>query len=254
MEMIQKYKLLAFITLCKKSRTNSVCLYKNESLVKRSKEIGIGFNTFKKFKQICINNNLLREKDGCLIFVKMTEVLTFLNDGVVAEKNLIFNRFLLFFNYVKYDVVSFKNVYNQIRKSLVLKNYRQQEYHIKRNKSFKQDLRNGNSKAIRILIKKAKEAGLSTSDYLKSLPKFSERIVSGKYHISSIIGMSPSTGQRLLKELSLKEVHRMIQTKKLSNCQNNYELEALRNDFPGKAVHLTKKGSFLYLGSVISFR
>lgn len=254
MEMIQKYKLLAFITLCKKSRNNSVFLYQNESSVKRSKELGVSFNTFKKFKVICLENSLLKEVNGHLIFVKMLDILTFLNDGIICEKNLTFNRFVLFFNYITYDNISYKNIYNQIRKSLVLKNYKQQEYNIKRNKSFIKDLGHGNKKAIKVLIKQARSLGKSTAEYLKCLPKHKERIVSGKNHISKIIGMSPSTGQRLLKELSQKEVTRIVITKQLSNIVQGYDLDSLRALNPGKAVHLTKSGTFMYLGSIISLK
>jgi hypothetical protein len=254
MQQIQKYKILAFITLCKKSRNNSVLLYKNESIVNRCKELHIGFNTFKKFKQICLENSLLKEVNGHLIFVKMLDILTFLNDGIICEKNLTFNRFVLFFNYITYDNISYKNIYNQIRKSLVLKNYKQQEYNIKRNKSFIKDLGHGNKKAIKVLIKQARSLGKSTAEYLKCLPKHKERIVSGKNHISKIIGMSPSTGQRLLKELSQKEVTRIVITKQLSNIIQGYDLDSLRALNPGKAVHLTKSGTFMYLGSIISLK
>ena len=254
MDIVQKYKLLAFITLCKKKRNNSVFLYKNESMSIRCKELGIGFNNFKKFKQLCLDNSLLREVNGHLIFIKMLDILTFLNDGVVSEKNLTFNRFVLFFNYTTYNILTYKNIYNQIRKSLILKNYKQQEYNIKRNKSFMKDLGHGNKKAIKLLIKQARSVGKSTTEYLKCLPKHNQRIVSGKYHVSKIIGMSSSTGQRILKELSKKEVIRIVRTKHLSHNSQGYDLDSLRFLNPGKAVHLTKKGSFLFLGSIISLR
>lgn len=220
MDRISKYKLLSFITLCKKQRRNSVCLYKNESITKRVKDLGIGYNNFKKYKQICLDNNLLRvTSKGNLVFIKMKDILTFMNDGVVSEKNLLFNRFVLFFNYTTYEKLTFKNIYNQIRKSIVLKNYAQQQYNIDITQDliktyYNKDYRNTKApKAIfrtfKRISKNAAKVSKSSDDYMKSLSlKNKTYIVSGKYHVANLVGMSSSTGQRLLKDLSKKEIKR----------------------------------------------
>lgn len=228
MDIILKYKLLSFITLCKKQRRNSVCLYRNESISKRVKDLGIGYNNFKKYKQICLDNNLLKvTSKGNLVFIKMKDIMTFMNDGVVNEKNLTFNRFVLFFNYTTYEKLTFKNIYNQIRKSIVLKNYSQQQYKIDITQDliktyYNKDYRNtkapkANYRTFKRISKKAAEVSMSSNDYMKSLSlKNRDYIVSGKHHISRLIGMSSSTGQRILKELSKKEIKREVIKETLS--------------------------------------
>lgn len=255
MEKIEKYKLLSFITLCKKQRVNSVCLYKNESISLRAKELGIGFNNFKKYKQICLDNSLLRvTTKGSLVFINMKDIMTFMNDGVVNEKNLTFNRFVLFFNYTSYEKVTFKNIYNQIRKSIVLKNYTQQQFHINRNQLLLDSLSHRNTRAIKKVIKLASKANMSTEQYIKSLPNKNNTIVSGKYHVANLVGMSSSTGQRLLKELSKKEIKRTIIKELLSTSLNRVEYDYY-TDLYSTTTHMvipSNKCIYLYKGSTIT--
>ena len=255
MERIQKYKLLSFITLCKKQRRNSVCLYSNESITKRVKDLGIGYNNFKKYKQVCLDNNLLRvTSKGNLVFIKMRDIITFMNDGVFDTKNLTFNRFVKFFNYITYEKLSFKNIYEQIRKSIVLKNYAQQQYNINRNQLLLDSLSHCNTRAIKKVIKLASQASMTTEQYLKSLPNKNNTIVSGKYHVANLVGMSSSTGQRLLKNLSKKEIKRTIikevLSTKLNRAEYDYYTEMYSNtDY---MVIPSKEVLYLYKGSTIT--
>lgn len=255
MERIQKYKLLSFITLCKKERRNSVCLYKNESISNRAKTLGIGFNNFKRYKQLCLDNNLLRvTSKGNYVFVKMRDIITFMNDGVFNEKNLTFNRFVCFFNYTSYEKLTFKNIYNQIRKSIVLKNYAQQQYNINRNQLLLDSLSHRNTRAIKKVIKLASKANMSTEQYIKSLPNKNNTIVSGKYHVANLVGMSSSTGQRLLKDLSKKEIKRTIIKELLSTSLNRVEYDYY-NDLYSNTTHMVIPSNeciYLYKGSIIT--
>jgi hypothetical protein len=253
MDIVQKYKLLSFITLCKKSRRNSVLLYQNESISLRAKELGIGFNNYKKYKQLCLNNNLLRvTSKGNLVFIKMIDILTFLNDGVVSEKNLTFNRFVLFFNYIQYEKLTFKNIYVQIRKSIVLKNYKQQQYNIERTQLLLNCLDHRNTRAIKKVIKLAAKANMTTTEYIKSLSSKNYNIISGKYHISKLIGMSSSTGQRLLKELSKKEIKRTIIKELLSTELNRANYDYYTELYSDNIVVPIYNAIYLYKGSSIT--
>jgi len=75
-----KYRLLAFVTLCKLQKRNSIVLYKKQSKVARAKELGISYNLFKTLLKQCIDNNLVREtKNGHIVLIKLTTILEFLN-------------------------------------------------------------------------------------------------------------------------------------------------------------------------------
>jgi hypothetical protein len=253
MEKIEKYKLLSFITLCKKQRRNSVCLYKNESISKRVKDLGIGYNNFKKYKQICLDNNLLKvTSKGNLVFIKMKDVITFMNDGVVNEKNLTFNRFVLFFNYTDYEKLTFKNIYNQIRKSIILRNYKQQQFNIERTQLLLNCLDHRNTRAIKKVIKLAAKANMTTTEYIKSLSSKNNSIISGKYHVSKLVGMSSSTGQRILKELSKKEIKRTVIKELLSTELNRANYDYYTELYFNEMIIPINNAIYLYRGSSIT--
>lgn len=253
MERIQKYKLLSFITLCKKERRNSVCLYKNESISNRAKTLGIGFNNFKRYKQLCLDNNLLRvTSKGNLVFIKMKDVMTFMNDGVINEKNLTFNRFILFFNFTSYEKLTFKNIYNQIRKSIVLKNYKQQQFNIKRTQLLLNCLDHRNTRAIKKVIKLAAKANVTTTEYIKSLSSKNNNIISGKYHVSKLVGMSSATGQRILKDLTKKEIKRTVIKELLSTELNRANYDYYTELYSNDIVIPINNAIYLYKGSSIT--
>lgn len=264
-----KYKLLAFITLCKKQRRNSVVIYKNESIANRAKAMGIGYYTFKKYLDICIKNKLITETTtGHYILVKMRDILVFMNDGVVTAKNLTFNRFVLFFNYHEYETITFKEIHEQIRKSIILKNYKQQQFRIDQTQHlvkfyFNKDYRTQRAKqevynTYISIVKQARKEYMTSEEYIKSLSKKSRKyIVSGKYHVAGLIEMSPSTGQRLLKQLSKKEIKREVQTQDITNTYNSKTFDFYSDYFrkskfrvvPTRTKLLLFKGSRITLNS-----
>lgn len=253
MDIVSKYKLLSFITLCKKQRRNSVCLYKNESITNRIKDLGIGYNNFKRYKQLCLDNNLLRvTSKGNLVFIKMKDVMTFMNDGVINEKNLTFNRFILFFNFTSYEKLTFKNIYNQIRKSIVLKNYKQQQFNIKRTQLLLNCLDHRNTRAIKKVIKLAAKANVTTTEYIKSLSSKNNNIISGKYHVSKLVGMSSATGQRILKDLTKKEIKRTVIKELLSTELNRANYDYYTELYSNDIVIPINNAIYLYKGSSIT--
>lgn len=73
-----------------------------------------------------------------LRLISIPKILTILNDGVLLEKNLMFNKTLRFFKYWEYrGKITFKTIYNRIVESLLIKNFDQQDYRIKFTKNLK---------------------------------------------------------------------------------------------------------------------
>ena len=95
---------------------------------------------------------------------------------------------------------------------------------------------------------------MSTEQYIKSLPNKNNTIVSVKYHVANLVGMSSSTGQRLLKDLSKKEIKRTIIKELLSTSLNRVEYDYY-NDLYSNTTHMVIPSNeciYLYKGSTIT--
>lgn len=219
-------------------------MYCNEAKSKRSSELHYNYNTFKRMLYLCISEGLIKiTKKGHYQAISNKNILTYMNDGVIKEKNLTFNKYVKFFKKYTYEgTVTPKIIYEQVIKSLILKNYTQQQYNIDKIKkklevyesSFYRT-KSASKSDLRLVRKLAKEASvkkLSTADYVKSLKEKNKTIVSGKYHVSNIIKMSSTTGSRYLKKLSEREVKRKIIKTRINLPLNNASFESL------KATHL----------------
>ena len=280
MQQKDKRKLLAFITMVKFNRSNSIVLYSNEAKSKRASELHYNYNTFKKHINTCISEGLIKKtKNGHLQVIKMQDCLTYFNDGVVDTKNLTYNKHVLFFRYFKYDENSKltpKIIYEQITKSLILRNYSQQQHCINKNQCYI-DLyetsfyctslvkEHGRSKSDRRLlnklIKAAGKLNLSTAAYIKSLKEKHKTIVSGKYHVADILEMSTPTGSRYLKKLEQKEISRKVVKLQKNLPLNQASYELLQAQYPRAKVvpiHVLNcfyvyKGSEIELSENLSF-
>lgn len=147
--------------------------------------------TYVKYKNICLNLGLLKNYKGTLQAVSLKDCNTILE---------INTRHANFFNNFAYKDLSFMIVYRQIQKSLLERNFEQQEFAISKKFDFlTNDCYNATKKAARMAAK----AGISYADFLKSALAERKYIATGKYHAGKILNMSSSTGRRVL--LSLKD-------------------------------------------------
>lgn len=262
-----KYKLLAFCTLVKLTRNNSILQHKDESDNTVACSLNMNYNTYKKYKALLITHGFTKMVGPHLGLLKVADILTLLNDGVVDQKNLKFNKHLLFFKKVEYTTVSFKEIYNTIVNSVILKNIDQQLYNINSSKKeldiYKQTSSNRNraigSKDLSSLKRLAKKAGsknMTTEDYVKSTEERGYKdIVTGKFHVSKMTGFSPTTSSRLLKRLvSDKFITRTVINKPLSTIDNKMSLYELQNIYPKGYIYLSRRYNrfFVCTGSVIN--
>ena len=262
-----KYRLLAFVTLWKLQKRNSIVRYKKQSKVARAKELGISYNLFKTLLKQCIDNNLVREtKNGHIVLIKLTTILEFLNkdERAYKKRNFTFNKYLDFFKKCTYEKISFKIIYNQIRKAVVLKNYRQQQYRIDnveqvivafKDPTYRFKVGEPLYRAIlRRASKTAHSSGISADEYVDRLTgrKTGLTIVSGKHHVGKLIGMSSATGQRVLKDLATKEVTRKKVDHIVVECRDSLQYAGLVDRYGAKNhIILGNRAVYLSKGSEI---
>jgi hypothetical protein len=244
-----KYKLLAFATLVKLHQTNSV-LYGQDGGKATAKALGISYNAFKKYRKQSLELGLLVPKGKHHQFLGIRSIFKMLDLEEMGKHHR-------FFRYVSYGKASLKVIYNQIVKALVLNNYKQQDHRIKQ-KSFhievfeaKERNRTLDDKFLRVW-KKLEKKGETLPSLRSSLQK---TIVSGKNHVAGIIGMSPSTGARLLRKYHKAGIiERSIITKRI-NLEYNHGSYDFIKEFYNKCIviPIPSLGIFLHsLGSAIS--
>lgn len=186
-----KYKILSFIVCIKLTRKNGF-LYSHESDYAASKIFNINYKTFVKYKEICIKKGLFRESKGSLQLLSLNDCLQILNLDLDHCR---------FFNHHDYDKVNIMAVYEQIKISLLERNFRQQKYAIDKKRAF---LTNNSINVAKAAYKKASCAGLSFNQYKQSILAERKHIVTGKFHASSLINMSTGTGSRTITKLKGK--------------------------------------------------
>lgn len=174
----------------KLSRRNG-CIYRHETNESAAIRLKMNVRTYVKYKNICLNLGLLKNYKGTLQAVSLKDC------NATLEIN---TRHANFFKNFAYTKLSFMIVYRQIQKSLLERNFEQQEFAISRRFDFlTNDCYNATKKAARLAAK----AGVSYDDFLKSALAERKYVATGKYHAGEILNMSSSTGRRVL--LSLKD-------------------------------------------------
>ena len=195
---------MSFVTLVKLARDNSV-IDKATVETKFSKEIGISYNSYKKYLRSSVQIGLIKVVKGHYVVMGLVGVINALGlDGTIDKHNR-------FFKGVEYKEVTFNNVYNHLVDGVVLKNYKQQAFkinnRINKYNTAKLILSNSNlatkqTKAIAKQLEK-EAAGTGLLRYLKGIVSDNSNcsIVSGKYHVSKLIGMSTTSGSNRLTKL-----------------------------------------------------
>ena len=265
-------KILAFITLLKFNRRNST-IYRNEKVYKIANKLKISVTTYKKLLAICISKGYIIEyKHGYQA-----------KSLIAIMKDLGEFKYISFFKYPKWGTSpSYKELYTHIQDELLLLNYKQQEYRIEKraeifqafgesrkysqepqccpNKDQVEPVKSLTDKKRKAIIKKtikaAEKERLSTDEYLDkiSLEKNQKTIVSGKYHVSKILGMCPSSGTRILRRLVQRnKINRYNVTIKINAIVNNNTYAGIKAAYGNSAIiPVSRKNCyFIYLGSRI---
>ena len=192
-------------------------LYKQDSLVKLATSLKINFRTFKKYLNKCIELGMIKSQGEHLYVINYRDLIKNWC-GIDSEHNKKLQKFfthVFIFNKTDYGKKnpSFKDIYNQIIDSVIIKNFQQQEYKINKQKKtldlYQKSSKEGchptskrEYKLLKSLVKEAAQRGLTTEQYIKRISKKTDwYIKTGKNHISKLIGMSSSTGQIRLKKL-----------------------------------------------------
>lgn len=229
--MLFKYKILAFVTLIKKHRKNSM-IFCNESEVAFAKKLGISYNAYKKYRTFCINNDILVSYGDHKQFISLLKVVEILK--------LDINKYIKFFHYKRYEELTFKNIYQQIQDELVLQNYKQQKYHInKKSKelSFVKKAVNSKRSPYRRTKEVLKKYGSLENAISSITDNFTEEIVSGKSHVSNIVGCSDSTGHNILTRLATNgKIIKETKTLFFKQEVNHFNFDALKYGFPNQVV------------------
>lgn len=257
MDLQNKAKILSFVTLVKLKHHNSVVYRRGENKLKRSRDLGIGYDNYKKYLQFLLENNLTTTNTrGDVIIISMLKVIAWANDGVVKQGNLQFNRFIKFFNYTTYKKISFKAILNKIREELIMRNYSQQQWNINRNTALYEGVANSNETVMKIVEKSARKNGQTFDQYVDFLANHkSKKVVSGKHHIASIIEMSSTTGTRLIRKLvSEKRIKRNVNRVLISKEKNKHLISTFKEMFGEDPIVPICNGLvYRYIGSEIEF-
>lgn len=253
--MVRRCKILAFLTMIKFHRRNS-CIYTSENLTQVYKSLKMSYNTFHKYFSICIKEGFIIEDKGAYRAIKLR----------TAMQQLDLTN-LKFFHQTEYDCeITFKNVYKQIQDSLLIRNFQQQQYKIEQNKDFlkvyykksKNRVKSevfyttSEKRVLKKLIVCARKAGMSTDKYIKRIEESSKEILTGKFHASNILGMSPASGANALKRLSKSKIQREKVSIKSDLKMTDHSFEILKAENPNTVIVPTRKGFFLSKGSIIN--
>lgn len=233
----EKQRILSFIILLKKHRRNST-IYKADNKLILATQMGISYNAYKKYFHLAVEAGLLiKRKDNfqAVHFVKCLHVLG-LSEKIRKHEDVFKN-----FNYT---TVTFKDVYEQVVSAIMLRNLKQQAYRIERNEilfSTATDncIKNAKNRAIKKLSKQAAKDGITTDQLLSSIKSRKiNYIVTGKFHISTIIGCSPTSGLNWLRKLTKKKViTRKVNSKFIQrNCNPDQYQHLIDSNYAGMVV------------------
>lgn len=255
MDLQNKAKILSFVTLVKLKHHNSVVYRRGENKLKRSRDLGIGYDNYKKYLQFLLDNNLTTTNTrGDVIIISMLKVIAWANDGVVKQRNLQFNRFIKFFNYTTYEKISFKAILNKIREELIMRNYSQQQWNIDRNTTLYEGVANCTQAVIKKVRNNAKKNGQNIDKYIDFLAiSKDKKVVTGKHHVANIIEMSSSSGSRLIKKLVTEsKIHRKIKRVLISTQKHKHFISTFKEMFGEDTIVPFVNGLvYRYIGSEI---
>jgi hypothetical protein len=262
MTQLAKYRTLAFITLIKLERKNSV-VDMEAHLGHFAAKIGISYNSYKKYRKICLELGLCKIENGHDRYIDIQQCIQVLGLTKI-------NKHVHFFNKCKHADRTLIGVYDTIIKGITLNNFKQQQHNTNKNKDLKRvtklirknrNIASAKDRAmVKHITKNARYHNLSTLEYcdsilLKELQPTEDSIKTGKYHLSKLLGLSPSTGINLLKDMikdnTVKRTVIKFNVSKLGYSNDSFDL--LRAKYPKFTVlpYSGNKSFNVYKGSRI---
>lgn len=257
-EQKQFYKLFAFAILLKFNRDNSI-VYNDESFRKLASNNNINGRTFKKYFNLCIKEGIIVKQGihhnviGYYKIIKLWQ--SKFDNSQEYNKDCDLFSHLQIFNQTTYKKKTFKNIYNQILDSILIKNFKQQQYRINEvkqwisiyNKSFdgNKNLNKYEQKQTKLLMQRAASFGMSVDAFIKRLNECDIYVKTGKFHASKKISMSASTGARILRRLQTEEkVYREVVVLHTNVSVNHSGFDYLKTQNKEQTI-IISEGEFL---------
>lgn len=202
-------------------------LYRHDRIYKICGEIGISEKSFRKYLQACVDRGLIMYcSNGHAKFIALRHALRIL----FSDTDM---RHADFFGLGKTRVsqgTTVKYFFEKIKLSIGLKNYKQQEWNIKQCKAIdrisESRINSYDFKKLKRLMKKhhvfsfAKLAGIPI--------KRNQSIVTGKYHLSNLLGCSPACAAVLLRKWAKAGIFTRQVVKRFFKGCNHAHFDALK--------------------------
>lgn len=161
-------------------------IYSWEKKYKVADQIGVSVNTYSKYLRECIEMGLLIKLGSSYQFINLSKIIKILFTHVREWKHC------RFFTGVD-NKLDFKSIYERVRFSIAERNYKQQEFNIKRSRVMEEYS-------------------------VKSMRRY---IVSGKKHVSDLLGCCQSTGTKLLRKWNKERLFYREVITRVFNCPVN---------------------------------
>lgn len=230
----------------KRHRRNSI-FYAKERKYITAKALGISVNTFGKYLLKLESFGLVTWSNGCRVFAKLSECIKLL----LKKSGRSFKAFKLVPLSKK---CCFKAVYLQLQTGIVAQNINHQEYRNSQFKAAKIALESNRikRKGFELINQVKKYHNFECIDQALSIDEKDLRPKTGKYHIASLLGASPSTGLKRLRNWNRDGIIiRSIVTKKLLPA-NASTFDLLKEKY--KYLLINNDGNFYaQIGSTIVF-
>lgn len=251
LDYINKYRLLAFIVCHKKRRRNSM-IYCHERNYITAKEIGIATNTYNKYFQQSIKLGYLIPLGEHLQFIDLGKIIRDLFDLDTYKEQKLFSKCRFFTDYT-YNNGSYKNILTRIQLSLAERNFNQQEYCHDLVAEASDVLHNRKTGSFKRLRKLKRLMGAKDFTEVKSMCKRQQlHIKTGKYHLAKILGCSPATATKRLRDWAeAKLIAREVIKKFIPIGVNPYAFDALKAQGHGLLIPFKGYGYYTYRGSKV---
>ena len=232
----------------KRHRKNSI-FYSKERKYITARQIGISVNTFSKYLDKLTKMGLIRTlSNGCKIFDKLSKCIK----SILGKEDKSFKAFR--FVSFKKDA-SFKAVYASLQAEILRLNITHQEYRngaiLRAKQAFSENsINKGDWVNIRQV---SKQLGFERVDQVLSIDESKHRSKTGKNHLSNLLGCSPSTALKRLRNWHRDGIiNRTVVTKELLPA-NPGSFDLLKSEYNYLLINRNTGMYFAQIGSTIEF-
>lgn len=248
---LQNINLAAFVCAFKAHRRNSL-VYSKDRAYKISKALGISANTASKYMARLKELGIIQPFHSCYRMIALKDILPILFPDYFTKEKHFFNHIRFFGGLEK--KANFKYYKSQITFAFAETNFNQQQYFITKYQFLNEAGCNRfhrNMKRLRALYKKH---GVNSLQALQRIIRPQKDIVTGKFHLSGLIGCSPSTAASLLRNWTLAgRIKRKIVVDFVKTSVSHAAFDSLKA-LGNKFIHpsSTGNGFFVNKGSIIT--